>query len=70
MKQQISRKTGCGTLFGNDLHRNNFSLRSSLVELLLVFGWFTKQLIWAPLLHLQYGTKAKKQRKRMKAATI
>jgi hypothetical protein len=63
MKQQTTRKTGCGTLFGNDLHRVFFSLPSSLVELLLVFGWFTKQLIWAPLLHLQYGTKAKRKRK-------
>jgi hypothetical protein len=62
MKQQTSRKTGCDTLFGNDLHRVFFSLPSSLVELLLVFGWFTKQLIWAPLLHQQYGTKAKKKK--------
>jgi hypothetical protein len=38
MKQQTSRKTGCGTLFGNDLHWAFFSLPSSLVELLLVFG--------------------------------
>jgi hypothetical protein len=61
-----NKKIGYGTLFGNDLHRVFFSPPSSLVELLLVFG----QLIWAPLLHLQYGTKAKRKKKRMKAATI
>jgi hypothetical protein len=32
--------------------------------------WLTKQLIWVPLLYLQYGIKTKrKKKKRMKAAT-
>jgi hypothetical protein len=29
---------------------------------ILVFGWCIKQLIWVPLLHLQYGISAKKKK--------
>jgi hypothetical protein len=64
MKQQTSRKTGCDTLFGNDLHRVFFSLPSSLVQLLLFLGG--SQSNWYGFFYYIYNMALKQKKKKKK----